>query len=127
MPAVGPCVAHEPMTRSPRIPPVARECYSQGMAATISQRELRNDSGAIMRRVEQGESFVVTRNGVPVADLLPHDAARTRGPQRFVAVDTIAEGVAELASWGVDRFRRELAELDSVLDDRDVDRWSSGA
>jgi len=97
------------------------------MGGTISQRELRNDSGAIMRRVEQGESFVVTRNGVPVADLLPHDAARTRGPQRFVAVDTIAEGVAELESWGVDRFRRELAELDSVLDDRDVDRWSSGA
>ena len=97
------------------------------MAATISQRELRNDSGAIMRRVEQGESFVVTRNGVPVADLLPHDAARTRGPQRFVAVDAIADGVAELASWGVDRFRREFAELDGLLDDRDVDRWSGGS
>jgi prevent-host-death family protein len=51
---------------------------------TIGQRELRNDSGAIMRRVEQGESFTVTRNGKPVADLVPHardeqDARRTVG------------------------------------------------
>jgi prevent-host-death family protein len=38
---------------------------------TISQRELRNDSGAIMRAVEGGESFIVTRNGVPLAELTP--------------------------------------------------------
>ena len=38
---------------------------------TISQRELRNDSGEIMRAVEAGESFVVTRNGVPAAELRP--------------------------------------------------------
>ena len=41
------------------------------MPQTISQRELRNDSGEIMRRLDQGESFVVTRNGVPVAELTP--------------------------------------------------------
>lgn len=34
------------------------------MRPAISHRELRNDNGAIMRRVEQGESFVITRNGV---------------------------------------------------------------
>jgi antitoxin (DNA-binding transcriptional repressor) of toxin-antitoxin stability system len=34
-------------------------------ATKISQRELRNDSGTIMRRVEQGERFTVTRNGIP--------------------------------------------------------------
>ena len=37
----------------------------------ISQRELRNDNASIMREVEQGESFTVTRNGVPVARLIP--------------------------------------------------------
>src|SRR5664279_5401202 len=52
-----------PTVRLPRISPVVQGFYSQGMGATIRQRELRNDSGAIMRRVEQGESFVVTRNG----------------------------------------------------------------
>jgi prevent-host-death family protein len=29
----------------------------------ITQREFRNDSGAIMRAVERGESFTISRNG----------------------------------------------------------------
>lgn len=37
----------------------------------ISQRELRNQSGEIMRALDRGESFVVTRNGVPVGELTP--------------------------------------------------------
>lgn len=39
--------------------------------STISQRELRNDNAEIMRGVEQGESYTVTRRGVPVARLEP--------------------------------------------------------
>lgn len=46
-------------------------CYSEVVAREISQRELRNDSGVIMRQLDQGESFVVTRNGVPVGELSP--------------------------------------------------------
>ena len=38
---------------------------------TISQRELRNDNAQIMRGVEQGETYTVTRRGVPVARLSP--------------------------------------------------------
>jgi len=41
------------------------------MADEISQRELRNDSGQIMRRLDRGDSFVVTRRGVPVGELTP--------------------------------------------------------
>ena len=41
------------------------------MGQEITQRELRNDSGEIMRRLDRGERFVVTRNGVPVGELLP--------------------------------------------------------
>ena len=37
----------------------------------ISQRQMRNDSGAILRRVEAGESFVITNRGVEVARLVP--------------------------------------------------------
>ncbi|MEU7573999.1 MULTISPECIES: type II toxin-antitoxin system Phd/YefM family antitoxin [unclassified Micromonospora] len=37
----------------------------------ITQRELRNDSGAIMRGVERGESFTITRNGTPIGRLIP--------------------------------------------------------
>lgn len=42
---------------------------------TISQRELRNDNAEIIRGVEQGESYTVTRRGVPVARLVPLSAA----------------------------------------------------
>ncbi|MEP7114915.1 MAG: type II toxin-antitoxin system prevent-host-death family antitoxin, partial [Ilumatobacteraceae bacterium] len=41
------------------------------MAQAISQRELRNDSGEIMRRLDHGETFIVTRNGTPVGELTP--------------------------------------------------------
>jgi len=39
--------------------------------STISQRQLRNDNAEIMRGVERGESYTVTRRGVPVATLSP--------------------------------------------------------
>ena len=50
----------------------ATSCYIWCMAvAQISQREMRNDSGAVLRRVEAGEVLEVTRRGVPVARLVP--------------------------------------------------------
>jgi prevent-host-death family protein len=42
---------------------------------TISQRELRNDSGEIMRGLARGESYRVTSRGVPVGMLGPVDAS----------------------------------------------------
>jgi prevent-host-death family protein len=93
------------------------------MATPLSQRELRNDSGAIMRRVQQGERFTVTRNGVPVADLVPHGDSGADRPPRFVPVAQIAAGTSELPSWDTPRFAGELEELDSVVDDSDADRW----
>ena len=50
---------------------VSHMCYVRGVSSEISQRELRNNSGDIMRRLDEGESFVVTRNGVPVGELVP--------------------------------------------------------
>jgi prevent-host-death family protein len=94
------------------------------MMTTISQRELRNDSGVIMRRVEQGESFTVTRNGTAVADLVPHDASSIGRRPRFVPVEAIASGAAALPDWDVKEFARELQNLDVMVDDRDVDRWN---
>lgn len=38
---------------------------------TISHRELRNNSGEILRAVAAGESFTITNNGRPVAELIP--------------------------------------------------------
>jgi antitoxin (DNA-binding transcriptional repressor) of toxin-antitoxin stability system len=41
------------------------------MRRRITQRELRNDSGRIMRDLDRGRAFIVTRNGVPVGELSP--------------------------------------------------------
>ncbi|HSF38084.1 MAG TPA: type II toxin-antitoxin system prevent-host-death family antitoxin [Nocardioides sp.] len=52
---------------------------------SISQRELRNDNAAIIRAVEAGESFTVTKRGVPVARLTPvpeSDLRRVRPASR---------------------------------------------
>jgi prevent-host-death family protein len=38
---------------------------------TISQRELRNNSAAVMDAVEAGETYLITRNGTEVAELRP--------------------------------------------------------
>lgn len=79
---------------------VARWGYAGEAKAKISQRELRNHNGAIMRQVDQGETFTVTRNGVPVAGLLPHDASASDRRERFVPVDSISAGIDALPRRG---------------------------
>lgn len=76
-----------------------------------------------MRRVGQGERFTITRNGVPVADLLPHDRAGSDRRRQFVPVEEIAAAAKELPSWNVERFAAELDLLDGAVDDGDADRW----
>jgi prevent-host-death family protein len=76
------------------------------MARTITQRELRNDSGEIMRALDAGETFVVTRNGVPAAELRPIER------RRFVSTATLLGTAAALARVKADRF---FADLDRHL------------
>ena len=73
-----------------------RNRYHIAMSVVIQQSELRNDNASVMRRVAEGESFVVTVNGRPVADVVPH--RRDTGRRRFVPVAEVAEVFAtELA------------------------------
>ena len=78
-----------------------------------------------MRRVERGERFTVTRNGIPVAELVPHDPTASIRPPQFVRVGEIAAGLSGLPDWDVEKFRHEQKSLDEAIDDRDADRWSS--
>ena len=80
---------------------------SLSMSRTISQRELRNDSGAILREVQADQTIVVTRNGVPVADL------RAVPRRRFVPRAVIAEAARQAPRVDADRMR---ADLDAVVD-----------
>jgi prevent-host-death family protein len=89
--------------------------------AEIAQRELRNDNAEVIRRVEAGETFVVTRNGVPVAELRPLPAGR----QRVVHRDRLAEVAAGPLVTEDDaeraRCQRHLQEVEALDDPIPVD------
>jgi len=76
------------------------------MAREVTQRELRNDSGEIMRQLDQGETFVLMRNGVPVGELTPLRR------HRFVAAET---AVAMFRTAPRVDYARLRADLDDVV------------
>ncbi|MFD0560435.1 prevent-host-death family protein [Stackebrandtia endophytica] len=75
------------------------------MTRVINQRELRNDSGAILQAVAAGESFIIARNGTPVAELRPL-ARRT-----FVPKEEVFRTAANLPPIDGAELRAELDEL----------------
>lgn len=72
------------------------------MSRTITQRELRNDSGEIMRSLDEGESFIVTRNGTPVGELTPLRR------HRFVSTDSVVAVFRNSPFVDARRFRDDL-------------------
>jgi prevent-host-death family protein len=76
------------------------------MGRVISQRELRNQSGEIMRAIDQGAEFIITRNGVPVAVLKPVR-------RRFVSRSALAAAMKGAPSIDARRFRDDV---DAILD-----------
>lgn len=74
---------------------------------TITQRELRNQSAAVLREVEAGQTIIVSRNGTPVGELRP---IRRR---RFVPRAVIADAAGRSARIDAAQFR---ADLDAVVD-----------
>ena len=77
------------------------------MSRKITQRELRNASGEIMRGLDRGESFLVTRNGVPVGELTPVKS------RQFVAGSAAIATFASAPAVDPDRFR---SDLDAAVD-----------
>jgi prevent-host-death family protein len=80
---------------------------SEPASREITQRELRNDSGSILRAVEGGATFVVTRNGTPVAELHP---LRRR---TFVPTAQVMAMFAHDTAIDPERF---FADLDDAVD-----------
>jgi prevent-host-death family protein len=80
----------------------------------ISQRELRNDSGAILRAVESGEDFIVTRNGSALAELRP---LRRR---RFVGKSDLLAAARQWAPINADAFRADIDEFVDQNLERDL-------
>ena len=67
----------------------------------ITQRELRNESGEIMRGLDRGETFLVTRNGVAVGELQPPRA------RRFISAEVVVAAFASGPSIDAARFRKD--------------------
>lgn len=72
------------------------------MSKQITQRELRNNSGEIMRQLDQGESFVVTRNGIPVGELSPLRR------HRFISAEAAVGAFRGAPPVDFDRLRADL-------------------
>ena len=79
------------------------------MSKTIAQRELRNDNAKVIDAVAGGETFIVTRNGEPVAELRPIQVHRST----FVSRDEIAKFAVAGVRIDPDQFR---ADLDQLID-----------
>lgn len=79
------------------------------MSKIIPQRELRNQNAAVIAAVAAGESFVITRNGTPVAELRPI----TTGRRRFVPKAEVMAAITGSGHIDAARFR---ADLDRVVD-----------
>ena len=77
------------------------------MTEQISQRELRNDSGRIMRALDEGKSFVVSRHGQPVGELRPLRRAR------FVDAGIVGAAFKDSPEIDLVQLRRDV---DDVVD-----------
>lgn len=76
------------------------------MATEIPQRDLRNNTASLLRRVEAGERLRITVHGHPVAELVPVERAKDFVP--------FAELVRELRGLMLpnDQLDEQLRELD---------------
>jgi prevent-host-death family protein len=70
----------------------------------IAQRDLRNDNAKVIDAVTAGETFVVTRNGQPVAELRPIRSAR----RTFITRDEVASLAGAAVRIDHRRFRDDL-------------------
>lgn len=90
-----------------------------GCMKTITQREFRNNSAAVMDAVEAGETYHITRNGVEVAELRPLVTRKRR-----LSAEELVARHRKLPRVDFAEMRREADELfggeDRVGDD---DAW----
>jgi len=75
---------------------------------TVSMTEAKKNFGALARLVENGESVVVTRNGRPVLDLVPHraNALNLKAGEAFLK----KRGVKDIFPYVADDFDEPLPE-----------------
>lgn len=78
------------------------------MATDVPQRDLRNHTADLLRRVERGERLRITVHGHPVAELVPTGQGAT-----FVAREELLDDFRGLLAAD-DRLEDELREANSL-------------
>lgn len=83
------------------------DSYDECMVREISPQELQDEDGEIMQAVKNGESFVVTCDGEPVARLEP------LLDRYLVPTEVVLEAFKDAPHVDYEKFR---ADLDAVID-----------
>lgn len=65
------------------------------MGTEIPSRQLRNDTAAVLRRVQSGEHVTVTVNGQPVAELVPVQRSGRSWIRRADLIRRLRQGQAD--------------------------------
>lgn len=85
------------------------KCYTLFVSRTIAQRELRNDNARVIDEVASGQTFVVTRHGIPVAELRPVQQPR----RTFVPRAELKSLAAAGPQLGAAKFK---SDIDRIVD-----------
>lgn len=72
--------------------------------ADVTIRELRNKGGEVIERVIAGEILTVTRDGLPVARLVPL-------PRKPLSAEALLERHRHLPPMDADALRRDMDEI----------------
>jgi prevent-host-death family protein len=82
----------------------------------ISHRELRNNSGAILRQVHEGKGFEITNNGVVVAHLVPAQQ------QSSMQVVRLPDPDFKLSEYVSVKLPAGVSATQLLIDERDGER-----
>ena len=73
---------------------------------TVSLMTANQEFSKLVREVERGEGFLITRRGRPIAKLVPHSAGKTADPAWAAAHRRMMARLEEGASLGGLRIER---------------------
>lgn len=71
----------------------------------IGVREIRQDASIILARVEEGEEFIITNRGVPIARLLPIEVDENALIEEMIANGDIVEAEGNLWELPLPTFK----------------------
>jgi len=96
-----------------------------GGATTVGAYEAKTKFSELIARAEKGESFVVTKNGRPVARIMPaadFDREKARRAGARIRALLAMQGPPVSESEAQRNWEEHKADMERELDER-VDRW----